>query len=579
MYTVNLLFFTYIKRESAMMGVRMKLGLSYLAMVLMIVFLGIFALWSMSNMQKSTDDAAVAALKYMKQSDNMNVAVSDYRAAMYKLLTAETPAQKTASYAEIRKTAKTIDDTFAKMSDGIAFVDKLNEAKDNWAKTQKHGEKAIALVEAGDTPAASIYMRDEMGKDYMALNTNTDELAQMELDKAQSKVAAADEIYHGARTATIIVLIVIALLTVGIGYYFYLLIGGFLSKFLEVSQRVYNGDMTVHLAYDTPDEFGKIAHSYNDTLDKIRGITAEIQKISNELTHSAETMSTGVNESAQVVTSIAESINDIAGLSLSQNKNVDRASSALDNIITSVNQVADLAKHTADNATEVGTTVTQGIEGINVINQHMDRIETMVSTSANQVDTLGHRSEEIGQIVETIVSISGQTNLLALNAAIEAARAGEHGRGFAVVAEEIRKLAENSQEAAQHIAQLIGTIQEETKQAVEAMHHGNEGVRQGSEVVKEAMDEFSQVTGMVDNMVAQMGKVAEHIKQVSTQSDQVIEAATCVSQDSDKIAGETQQVSAASEEQSATMQELSNENLKLTDMSKRLQDQLKVFRT
>ena len=111
------------------MGVRMKLGLSYLAMVLMIVFLGIFALWSMSNMQKSADDAAVAALKYMKQSDNMNVAVSDYRAAMYKLLSAETPEQKTAAYAEIRKTAKVIDDTFAEMSDGIIFVDKLNEAK------------------------------------------------------------------------------------------------------------------------------------------------------------------------------------------------------------------------------------------------------------------------------------------------------------------------------------------------------------------------------------------------------------------------------------------------------------------
>lgn len=90
------------------MGVRMKLGLSYLAMVLMIVVLGVFALWSMSNMQKSADDAAEAALKYMKQSDNMNVAVSDYRTAMYRMLTAETPAQKTASYAEIRKTAKAI---------------------------------------------------------------------------------------------------------------------------------------------------------------------------------------------------------------------------------------------------------------------------------------------------------------------------------------------------------------------------------------------------------------------------------------------------------------------------------------
>ena len=561
------------------MGVRMKLGLSYLAMVLMIVILGIFALWSMSNMQKSADDAAVAALKYMKQSDNMNVAVSDYRAAMYKLLSAETPEQKTAAYAEIRKTAKVIDDTFAEMSDGIIFVDKLNEAKDNWVKTQKHGEKAIALVEAGDTPAASIYMRDEMGKDYKALDTNTDELAQLELDEAQGKVTTSGEIYSTARTTTFVVLAIIALITIGIGYYFYRLIGGFLSDFLDVSQRVYHGDMTTKLDYDTPDEFGKIAHSYNDTLDKIRNITAKIQDIANELTDSAETMSTGVNESAQVVTSIADSINGIAELSVSQNNNVEKASSALHNIISGVNDVAELAKQTANRASQVGTTVNQGIEGVNVISEHMDRVETMVRTSADQVDTLGHRSEEIGQIVETIVNISGQTNLLALNAAIEAARAGEHGRGFAVVAEEIRKLAEDSQEAAQHIAELIGTIQGETKQAVEAMHNGNDGVRQGAEVVKKATEEFSQVGGMVDNMVDQMAQVAKHIEQVSAESGYVVDATTSVSKDSDKIAGETQQVSAASEEQSATMQELANENTKLADMAKRLQEQLKVFRT
>ena len=561
------------------MGVRMKLGLSYLAMVLMIVILGIFAMWSMANMQKSADDAAVAALKYMKQSDNMNVAVSDYRAAMYKLLSAETPEQKTAAYAEIRKTAKVIDDTFAEMSDGIIFVDKLNEAKDNWVKTQKHGEKAIALVEAGDTPAASIYMRDEMGKDYKALDTNTDELAQLELDEAQGKVTTSGEIYSTARTTTFVVLAIIALITIGIGYYFYRLIGGFLSDFLDVSQRVYHGDMTTKLDYDTPDEFGKIAHSYNDTLDKIRNITAKIQDIANELTDSAETMSTGVNESAQVVTSIADSINGIAELSVSQNNNVEKASSALHNIISGVNDVAELAKQTANRASQVGTTVNQGIEGVNVISEHMDRVETMVRTSADQVDTLGHRSEEIGQIVETIVNISGQTNLLALNAAIEAARAGEHGRGFAVVAEEIRKLAEDSQEAAQHIAELIGTIQAETKKAVDAMHHGNKGVRQGSEVVKEAMSEFSQVGGMIDNMVEQMAKVAKHIEKVSAESGYVVDATTNVSKDSDKIAAETQQVSAASEEQSATMQELANENTKLADMAQRLQEQLKVFRT
>ena len=561
------------------MGVRMKLGLSYLAMVLMIVFLGIYALVSMANMQAATNSVEISGLKYMKQADDLNVAVSEYKAAMYKMLATDDENKKNIAIADLQKATATIDKILPELADGIYYTEKMQETQANWAKTKNHGDKVTNILRAQGTAAAYDYMMNEMHQDFTNLDNNTTELGELDLKGAQDMAAASHATYESARTTTIVVILIIALLTVGIGYYFYRLIGGFLSQFLDVSQRVYRGDMTVNLDYDTQDEFGKIANSYNDTLGKIRSITAEIQKIANELTHSAETMSTGVNESAQVVNSIAVSINDIAELSMSQNKNVDTASSALDNIVNSVNDVADLAKQTADKANDVGTTVNQGIEGINVIVQHMNRIETMVRTSADQVDTLGHRSEEIGQIVETIVNISGQTNLLALNAAIEAARAGEHGRGFAVVAEEIRKLAENSQDAAQHIAELIGTIQDETKKAVEAMHHGNKGVRQGTDVVKDAMGEFSQVTGMVDSMVAQMAQVADHIHQVSAESNNVVEATSQVTNDSNKIASETQQVSAASEEQSATMHELAGENTKLADMAKRLQEQLNVFRT
>ena len=561
------------------MGVRVKLGLSFTTMIVMIAILGAYALWSMAAMSTASHEAETSALKYMKDADSLNVAVSDYRAAMYKLVDADTPESKNAAVAELQKRTSEIDQLMTDLSAGILFTDKMNEAKSNWDKTRTHGENAVRLVQAGDTAAAYSYMLHDMANDYRNLDKNTDELATLELQRAQEQVEAADSIYQNAKITTIIFLMVIVILTVLLGYYFYRLIGGFLSEFLYISQRVHDGDMTKGLSYTGEDEFGQIAASYNETLNKIKNITSKIQGISEELTHSAQMMSTGVNESAQVVNSIAVSINDIAELSVSQNNNVNGATQAVQNIINGINEVSGLAKQTADNANNVGHTVTQGIEGISVISSHMDRIEKMVMQSADQVDTLGHRSEEIGQIVETIVSISGQTNLLALNAAIEAARAGEHGRGFAVVAEEIRKLAEDSQEAAQHIAELIGNIQEETRKAVDSMHHGNDGVKQGTEVVKQAMEEFSQVSGMVDNMVTQMEKVAEHIKEVSAQSDHVISAASSVSEASSKVAGETQQVSAASEEQSATMQEMANENTKLADMAKRLQDELKIFTT
>ena len=226
-------------------------------------------------------------------------------------------------------------------------------------------------------------------------------------------------------------------------------------------------------------------------------------------------------------------------------------------------------------------------QGINLVSRgsnHGFNTVHMLDNDIDALNTLGYSSTYIIGLVSCLLSqicyiIYSVNNVVQSGGGGIYIRAGEHGRGFAVVAEEIRKLAENSQDAAQHIAELISTIQEETKKAVEAMHHGNEGVRQGADVVKDAMGEFSQVTGMVDSMVEQMAQVAGHIHQVSAESNNVVEATSQVTNDSNKIASETQQVSAASEEQSATMHELANENTKLADMAKRLQDQLKVFRT
>lgn len=173
----------------------------------------------------------------------------------------------------------------------------------------------------------------------------------------------------------------------------------------------------------------------------------------------------------------------------------------------------------------------------------MDSIESTVDHSAQVVANSGEKSQEIGQIVDTISAIADQTNLLALNPAIEAARAGEQGRGFAVVAEEVRHLAEQSQEAAKQIAELIRGIQTDTTKAVETMGKGTQEVKTGSQIVDEAGRSFKSIVELI-------GQVSQQVQAIST----------------------------ATEEQAASMEEIAASSETLARMAEKLQAEVSKFK-
>jgi methyl-accepting chemotaxis protein len=187
---------------------------------------------------------------------------------------------------------------------------------------------------------------------------------------------------------------------------------------------------------------------------------------------------------------------------------------------------------------------------------------------------LGERSKEIGQIVDTISGIAGQTNLLALNAAIEAARAGEQGRGFAVVAEEVRKLAEQSQDAAKQIAVLIGEIQGETDRAVAAMNNGTREVKLGAEVVNASGKSFQEIAEMVTRVSGQTKEISAAIELMANGSQQIVESVKEIDELSKHASGEAQTVSAATEEQSASMEEIASSSQALAHLAMDLREAL-----
>lgn len=167
--------------------------------------------------------------------------------------------------------------------------------------------------------------------------------------------------------------------------------------------------------------------------------------------------------------------------------------------------------------------------------------------------------------------------MLALNAAIEAARAGEQGRGFAVVAEEVRKLAEQSQEATKQIAALISEIQGETDQAVLAMGNGTREVALGAEVVNEAGHAFREITELVTNVSEQVKEIASTIDQMAIGGQQIVGSVKQIDDSSKKVTGEAQTVSAATEEQSASMEEISSSSQSLAVLAQNLQEAVSKF--
>ena len=260
----------------------------------------------------------------------------------------------------------------------------------------------------------------------------------------------------------------------------------------EHAITISKGDLTRTIKVKSNDEIGQLGRAFNEMLENLRNLVNKVNLNATQVAASAQELTAGAEQTTDATEQVSHAIQEVASSSEKQTSGVEETAKALDEIAHGVTlitdssiKVSDLSRHTMNQA-EIGGKVVS-----DTVNQ-MKSISDSVTESNAMIESLNERSKEVSTILNVITAIAEQTNLLSLNAAIEAARAGEHGRGFSVVAEEVRKLAEQSQQSAKEIDVIVQRIQKETENAVQKMAEVNEDVNTGVQISNEAIEKFNK---------------------------------------------------------------------------------------
>lgn len=325
------------------------------------------------------------------------------------------------------------------------------------------------------------------------------------------------------------------------------------------------------------DEIGQLAEAMAEMRASIRELMKHVNQSAEQLAAASEELNASADQSAQASNQVAHSISDVAKGVEEQHGVTKDAFTIVESLSAGIEAVSDNANEVSNQSSQAADQASEGNSSIEKAVSQMQSIEKTVTASAKVVAKLGERSKEIGQIVDTISGIAGQTNLLALNAAIEAARAGEQGRGFAVVAEEVRKLAEQSQDAAKQIAELISEIQGDTTKAVTAMNDGTREVKLGAEVVDTSGKAFEAIASRIGTVSSEVKEISGSIREMALQSQKIVAAMRQIDGLGKTTAAESQTVSAATEEQSASMEEIASASQALARMAMKLQEEVGKF--
>lgn len=337
---------------------------------------------------------------------------------------------------------------------------------------------------------------------------------------------------------------------IGIGIVLLLLLGG-IGAFVafNVTANINNvvsslkelaageGDLRRRLESKQQDEIGQLVQEFNGFVGNLQGLIQEIVGSIAKLSGSAEQMMLVTEQSNQGVRQ--------------QQTDVDQVATAMNEMTATVQEVA---RNTAEAASAARETSSEAESGRSIVNGAVNSINMLANEIENAsavIQRLAEDSDNIGTVLDVIKSIAEQTNLLALNAAIEAARAGEQGRGFAVVADEVRTLAQRTQQSTQEIQEIIEKLQAGAIEAVNVMNQSRTQAQSSVDQSNQADTSLVTITEMISRINDMNTQIASAAEEQSAVAEEVNRSIVAISQVSDQTAQNSQQIAVASEEMTA----------------------------
>ena len=565
-----------------------KIGISF---GVIIVLIGIMSIYSLTSLRSANED-----LEKINEA-NVRMILANDIVIQYKLTISEIRGY--VAYGDEARFSK-VDNNFNQVLTlekellQLARPDKKQAVQELVDETTKY--KNIIMTEYMpvakeyniELSAGNFTKSEELRKKLVQIAKNvalqaakiektTDEFSNINEEAAKGlikeSIATADKVMVSSTVISLLVLV----FGIGVAIFLTNMIRRPVIELTEIAKQYAQGDLRKSVQVKTSDEIGELADSIRTMHTSFVDMISNIRSASEQLAATSEEMAASTQQVTATSGEISDNMLNLAKEAETGNQSMLDASQALVQLSSLIQMAKAKADHTCENSEQTLVAAENGRLKVDESVSKMDHIKEQAEKSSQIIGELNDYSQQISHITDTITNLAKQTNLLALNAAIEAARAGEHGRGFAVVAEEVRKLAEQSDQGAQEITSLVKMVTEKTNVAVYAMAQNVLEVENGVSTVNEAGLALDRIVQAVKQTTAEAKEIGALTSEEVANSDQIVKVIDHLATVIETVATHGEEVSASAEEQSAAMQTVAASAEQTSAMAHQLKNSVEKF--